>query len=389
MTTLETTRTCPYCGTRVTLGACPIVATNVRTLKNRKAPRSGTPVLRWAGRAGAGPETYWPVVAEAPVGGGAVGVLELPAVEEMALPEDLPARLCPRCCYPLPIEVDQRDVFTVAVLGSMQAGKSHYLASAIRSAYRLQGLSEFGITEFAPNEESANRYHQHLYTPAFQQKKPIGRTPVDQDVRYQPYLFRVTVRNAQGHSFPLTVALHDMAGEVLMDRSARALCTPFVRRADAVIFLVDPVFLPGLEDKLVSRNESVNQADLFVACMAEMGERANELPVRVVLSKSDLVSRTLSRKFNFATPAPEGRLAWEADQKIINAEVHDLLLELGAADLVGTADKLTNVRYQAVAAIGTDPVDGRLIDVRPQRCLDPLASVLLQLRPGVSARRAG
>lgn len=437
MARLRDKRDCPYCGKSIVLGECPIVATNLRTpeafgSKSRSGssqqwefarrkfgdgaenedgfreesfdddpdgefdgslePVSGAPILCdeddrpiWIGS--------FPLIAEAPVTGGkgivgrsADGMKKLPAVTELAEPEDLPQRSCTECSNALPPDLDDRRLFTIAVLGTSGAGKSHYLASALEAAYRQQKLEAAGCLEFAPDESTARRFHQDYYAPLFRKHTPLGPTQRDEQVRLRPLVFRIKFPNGPDSS----ILFHDVDGEALQSRAIRNRVAPFVRRADAVIFLIDPDWVEEIQDRLPDRSEhrlrdpGFSQGTLLAACldeMAESGRNLSTIPFAISISKSDLVTTALKREFRFASVAPENPDGWLADMDAVEKEVQELLVELGMKDLLAAARRIPERSFHAVAAIGHTPI-GDSIDrasFRPMRCLDPLAMVLTRL----------
>jgi hypothetical protein len=419
--------TCPFCGEKVRLGHLPIVATNVTRGSHANSPapssgglfgglnrpeESGDPPLTASPRAPQGDATVrpvsgaevldtvngWPVVAHAPASivdpsqrsllSRIRGGPQLPPPSELAKPEDLPARLCSSCETPLPVDIDERPLFTIAVVGTNGSAKTHFLTSALHEAYHEQALDAFACTEFAPDEVTSERYHNDYYRPLFSDRVALESTQVGkEDVRFHPLAFRVAFEQS---ARPAALLFHDVAGEVLRDRAARAKVAPFVRRADAVIFLIDPRWFPPVASYLEKEhgipNEMArfNQADLFNAVAEEMRSRnLAHIPVAVALSKSDLISAALGRKFTFDRETPSERDAWVQQIKEIDGEVVELLTgDLRARDLVAAIKKFPDVTYHAVAPIGSQPSppDARnqqtIAELKPRRCLDPLVSVL-------------
>jgi hypothetical protein len=387
---------CPFCGDVLTLGRLPIVATNVRRARRfgeaasddeGPTPVSGSSVLRVVGD--------WPVVAEPPLPpdpqpkrGWFKSPPSLPRLTQSAAPEDLPARLCTSCKQPLPADIDDHDVVTVAVVGVNGASKTHYLASALTEASHRQQLQMIGCEVFEPDEATGERFHQDFHAPLFRHRNALMATLPDEEVVRKPLGFRASFDNGRS----VLLLFHDVAGEVLRDRSQRAAAAPFVRRADAIIFLIDPRWL---DDRIaaastVSRfgeqppeDPGFNQADLLTAIIRELGDRKDVVPVAVTVAKSDLLGIALQRQFRFLDPAPTEYDAWTRDLPVVGQEVHQLLQELGGRALVAAADRLPLVSYHAVAAVGSQP-DGanQVATVRPTRCLDPLAAVLLRI-PGL------
>jgi hypothetical protein len=138
---------------------------------------SGSPILGWVGE--------WPVVRRAEpenrsgsesVAGSLRKLLQPGDVIKPGAPEDLPARVCLSCRHPLPDDLATRKVYTVAVVGTVRAGKSHYLAAMARDASRRGGLAEFGVSEFAPDEPTSVTYQTDYYRPVFRDKQVLPRT---------------------------------------------------------------------------------------------------------------------------------------------------------------------------------------------------------------------
>lgn len=425
--------TCPFCADELTLASLPIVATNfTRDLDKQGSgaelggdnpfgnlveddqpqdasssssehgpapieeaaslrPVSGAKVLSMRGS--------WPVVAMPPPPPAEEprrGILrrkpeppDAPTVGELAHPADLPARLCTSCETPLPVDIGERRLFTIAIVGANGSAKTHFLASMLHEAYHEQALSDaFGCREFLPDEETGERYHNSYHVPLYGDRVTLEATQAHEDVRFNPLKFRVRFDE---YPKPVTLLFHDVAGEVLRDRKARARAAPFVRRADAIIFLVDPRWFAPVGEYLKKKHgipyemAPFNQADLFNAVADEMTTRnLDEVPVSVAVSKSDLVSSALGRDFTFDLEAAvTDREGWIQQIKDIDEEVESLLTnEFRARDLIAALSRFPNKTLHAVAPIGSQPqqADHRaqqaIEDLRPRRCLDPLLSAL-------------
>lgn len=355
---------------------------------------SGSPILDWAGS--------WPVIRKPMTESDVRGwrrILLPDGGGDLGPPEDLPAYLCLKCLQPLPGNLDTHEVYTIAVIGTMGAGKSTFLAAMAREAGRRQGLASLGVREFAPDETTGLKYHTQYYQRLFRQKMTLLATESEIDVRFQPLTFQVTADHdldvalgARSVTRKMILMLHDVSGEVLTARADRAVKAPFVRRADAIIFLVDPVALEPVREwrehaGLIDDTDALDdyyQADLLRACLSEIGEeRLRDLPLAITLSKSDVVSAMLNRDFVFSRPASREPAAWLAERNAINGEVISVLQELDAADIVAAGRIAPNATFHAVAPIGTQPdPNGRIQEIRPLRCLDPLAQILLTIING-------
>lgn len=380
-------RRCPYCGKTLMLGDLPIVGTNPHTIareRNDLMP-SGTKVLGWV-NAGS---TKLPVLCD-PEGSASAGAYNwmrknfhprsLKPVTECAAAEDLPARMCTGCHHPLPTGIDDREIYVIAVVGTNHAGKSHYLTSMINEAYSRQGLSDHGCTEFLPDEATANRFDLEYFTPVFEDGTLLPPTTNTDPVRFQPLVFNVTYEGQK----PCLLLFHDVSGEVLMDRAARADAASFVRRADGVIFLIDPMSFPRVRTALKDMPDSAvrrpNQANLLAACVADLGAQARRrVPIAVTLSKSDLIAGALGLEdLLFLRQRAKGWNDWAAEMDEIERQVQRLFASLGAHDLLAATRPMDDVSYSAVSPLGRSPRPDGTLDGPPSpiRCLEPLVNVL-------------
>jgi double-GTPase-like protein len=399
----STLRRCPFCGSNMRLGECAILATNLKGRSRgltplggddaeeeqvKAEPVSGAKVLRYIGR--------YPVVAEPPLPSAstvtqrarnAVDPRRLKPVTELGDPTDRPARACTECGHPLPVEIDHRQFFTLAVLGTQSAGKTHFLASVATQASRRQGLASFGFTEFSPDEATARRIDEDYYFRAFRAKQTFAPTQrEDPELRFKPLIFRARYATAT-RNIDFGLCLHDASGEMLQDQAKRAEQAPFARQADAVIYLIDPLWLEPIRDQLGAEDETspyfkpsdryFTQAALLEACITDMGSRGREIPWTIALSKSDVVQEALGRSFRFSEPSPADPTTWFDDAAAIDDEVRSVLREVGALDVLGAAEHLKHVRFTAVAPIGFQPNGQSPTPPAPLRCLDPVLLSLL------------
>jgi hypothetical protein len=397
---------CPYCGAVLDLGLCVIVATNFHSRQqtigifnssvDAVADVNGTDDFELpSGRQVIGVANGWPVVAR-PVApaeprrgfGRLLTGRPLTPVEEVAAPEDMPARLCPNCEYPLPADMDDRELLTIAVVGINGASKTHFLASSLTTAYHDQGLRDLlRCTEFSPDEDTGVRFHEDYYQRIahgrlFEATQEAG---VD-DGRVHPMIFRA--RFADGE--PLSILLHDVSGEVFRDSRKRNNAARFLRWADGVIFVIDPTWFSSIQaylQTLTGHEPSpppYNQAVLINAVADALGQRdLNSVPVAAVVSKCDLIGPALQRTNRFDEAPPGERSMWMTDMNEVSDEVEKLLeTDFKALDLLAAVERFPNRMYHAVSPLGQQPLPGQqLSEIRPHRVLDPLASILVRL-PG-------
>jgi hypothetical protein len=428
--TLSTQRRCPYCGALVTLGDCSIVATSFSgveffrdaedyDLSEIQLPSGSTPLDLL-------PKSRWPVVARPPrervvrpaeperrrskleeafamtatVEEEEVDAELPPLLTGDVHPEDLPARACTSCEFPLPQTIDERRAVVVAVVGVNRVGKTHLIASSLTQAYRSRGLAAIGCTEFAPDDTTGTRFLTEYYYPLFRRGEILSMTLAEDDeVRFRPLIFNVTIDGVE----PFSLVLHDVAGEVLGDHRKRAHSAAYLRGARGIIFVVDPRDIDdlrdGMPDWVLESNElGWDQGALLSACVRSDGilQGRKPIPLAVTIAKADLLPAASGEDVGFLTPAPvgESREDLVARLRTSSGEVAAFLERHGAHSVLGPArayeDRLRSsnssarVTYHAVSALGSMPdADERLNEkVRPINCLDPLAAILLQIVSG-------
>ena len=261
--TLSAKIECPYCGSRVRLGDCPIVATEApigklpilsdgagaatRPVNDRTedagfdAPSASSGPIAPIGQSGfetvsrsailGWTRSGWPIIRRPPFveqvtssGRRKVTALlkTMPSIAGEAPIEDLPARACPVCGQPMPIDTGIRPLKILAVVGTIGAGKTHFLASALHDAFHNQSLLPYGYSEFFPDEATAYRFDKYLFEPIIAEMKAADPTTREDFTPYLPLCFRVSRGQRTA-----TVLIHDIPGEALMDRGAKALLLPF------------------------------------------------------------------------------------------------------------------------------------------------------------------
>ena len=389
---------CPFCAAKFRLGDLPIVATSQRQVhktaglgfgdgdvaaEEQPRPRSGSKPLGWVGG--------WPVVAPAPLAAvaPATGLRRLAGrppprmlpLDQAAPPEDRPARVCLKCKQPLPRSLDSRDWFTIAVVGVNFASKTHFIATALHEAYYNQGLRDIGCRTFEPDGPSGEIYHRDYFIPVFEDKRVMEGTQSDlahRTRRFAPLVFQASFANAQRGSLLL---FHDVAGEDVSGYNARPLVAPFVARADAIIFLLDPHWLPALRGRLTSviPSPGVEQMQVFSSVLDDLTR--NNVPTIIALTKSDLLRPLIGSNHPIFRPAPPGGENWLADLRRIDQVVRDLLEKAGARLILAKAESLQEVSFCAISPIGSDPggAGNPIFDIEPIRVLDPIVAALSRI----------
>lgn len=428
MATLSTRRHCPYCASEIELGDCPIVATSIKSefqdMGSELAHPLGEDLSATELHSGRAPlrllaKTNWPVLKEAPrdaraeaigrrrgqsgieqafadLTGRGGGGGDLPPVHEDVGREDLPARACPECDFPLPESIDERPAVVVAVIGVNRVGKTHMLASSLAQAYRERGLAAIGCTEFVPDESTGERFLASYYNPLFRRGEVLTRTQTNEEARFLPLVFNVTLDGVT----PFSLVLHDVAGELLAKRDVRARAGGFLHGAKGVVFVIDPRDIDDLRDgvePLMAGEEDLgwDQGTLLAACLGRGGmlDGDRPVPVAVAIAKADLLPQASGESLPFLdrrSPA-ESEEELYARIRTTSRQVEDFLDAHNAHNILGPArdyrERLhqaggeASVTFHAISALGCHPDEVAAMGgkVQPINCLDPLAAILSQV----------
>jgi hypothetical protein len=344
--TFDTQRCCPYHGGWIKLSDCPIVITNLEMLPSGGGGGPARPnvstddILGGASAAGTATVADDAVPLADPIGPGApaqrttrssstftVGrevtsmvdgvprlVVALPPPRpreeikrrrfgpsfEVAKPLPSPAslaaehggqrarpvRLCPdpTCLHPLPATIDTRDPISIAMVGNSQASKTTTIA-ALMAELRRSGPDALGVTKFAPSEVTSNRLRRVVTN--FVQGHDTART----DAGFHAAL-EFTTELGRNQS-PVTLMIHDVSGEDIMNPDRRLRWAPYVLWADVLLFIYNPEESPRLAilDSDADQSAVLNGVldDLEAAPPLDPNGNARRPALVVAVSKADVI----------------------------------------------------------------------------------------------------
>jgi hypothetical protein len=410
----QTRRRCPYCSEEIELGQCPIVGTSIQglgglggldpsELDEISLPSETVPLRRLK-------QTGWPVLAEAPNQNGgrrsrersllgralgdSGGALE--PLNSGTLPrEDVPARACPACENPLPPSIDTRETAVIAVVGVNRVGKTYLLATSLLEALRRGGLDKrLGCTEFFADDRTNANFLANYVTP-LRNGTVLAKTQIEGGKeRAQPLVFNISLPECE----PFSLAIHDVAGEVLGDHKQRAQSATYLHGARGIVFVVDPRDIDELRAKippsLVEGEEELgwDQGTLLSVCLSDDGLLAGAPPIPVVIAiaKADLIPPATGQNPGFLRPAPRDETpeAFHTRIRANSGEVEEFLERFGALHILRPAREYrrrleaqgssASITFQAFSALGKPPgqLESLGSEAQPVNCVDPLATIL-------------
>ncbi|MCW2902859.1 MAG: hypothetical protein JWO67_5124 [Streptosporangiaceae bacterium] len=306
-------------------------------------------------------------------------------------------RVCPECHNPLPSAYCDTPSRIVALVGAKNAGKSTYIAVLLHELMNRIG-TELDTSLVACDDRTIDRYKRDFGHPLYDQRRLLPTTASAATAPREPLVYLLTrTRRSRlsrlhrgGGNDALTLVLFDTAGEDLRSRDTRDLHLRYLQAADAIIFLVDPLELPGARAALLDGVRPVTADDPdsepinVIARVTEAlqsrrtGDRLR-IPVAVALTKIDTLQPSMARQSALhRSRQVTGALDLD-DREAVDEQVRALLHEWQAGQL----DRYLRQRYTEYAlfglsALGGMPDDGQVGagGVRPYRAEDPLLWLL-------------
>jgi GTPase SAR1 family protein len=317
-------------------------------------------------------------------------------------------RLCPYpdCGYPLPYNIERARKLTIAIVGDVSSGKSVYISVLLRLLEEGRFLASWqrGRMSCLTNA-SRERYEKEYVSRLFKDHVVPPGSRRAEETTHHPLIYELFLQEGPDEAVKnFNLILYDTSGEDYVIPSRQVQYAPYLLNADAIIFLIDPVSIPGIRENLLEdpgmrygHGDSTSPPfESFNKIMQPIertivGRSASKKPLVLALSKADVLKklRAVRDQYRFLVKAPDYRHGLNlADIEQVDHEVRNLLLEHGETSLIQAVARSSfrHVRFMAFSAIGYTPdANGRVPAIKPWRCLDPLLWVLYQLgliRPG-------
>lgn len=303
---------------------------------------------------------------------------------------------CARCHYPLPENWRSYDVTTIAMNGARWTGKSFYIAVAIQQLRNV--LSHLRATVDFGDSRTRDTYINVYQRPLYEELKLIAATPRS-NTGTSPQRYPMIFRLGTLKGISRMLVIRDVAGEEMEDAPENATHLAFLRHADGVFFLFDPLAIPAIKEHL--RGLVPQQLNTGGDPRVVLGNLRRLLgtatpALAVIVSKFDALHalrnvddmewKPIMSNPGAAflrDPSLDSGTYDAADGELLSFEVQSLLYKLGAEDFVFALEgsgngKTLPHRYFAVSVLG-ESTDGESISrlgISPFRILDPLKWVL-------------
>lgn len=300
-------------------------------------------------------------------------------------------KLCPNCHEPISAAAGNDGTTIFVAMGSEGSGKSHYLASLIKTLEEIYP-GEFSTSFEAASQKTVVKFDKEYRNRVFKDGKCLAPTPSYSVAEARdPLLYNLGGENSPSSR---AVAFIDTSGKDLdlSDKLSFLNISTYISGASGIMFLVDPLQVPGIRAKLglpTSEGQFPDMADTL-NYISEIIRDKNKLrskddidvPLAVILTKCDLIVRSASDpEDEDALIGPESSLHIDREKGItdevninqIGSEIEEYLRRNVGQEFTDEVNKYTTHQYFAVSAIGSEPEDGKLIKgVSPYRVEDPV-----------------
>lgn len=320
-------------------------------------------------------------------------------------------RVCPSCHNELPEGVQDNEDMIIAIVGSRDTGKTHFISVLIDELQRRICPGIFKGTFNPMNDEVFKHYRDNFYNKVFLDKKLQDLTRSanvrGEVVVRKPLIYEMIIpldeKRKRVRKF--TFVFYDTAGEDLKNEAVMKTVNRYICKASGLIFLLDPMQITELRvnmnDEEIKSSSSIRQTEIEPQEMV-LNRIANlirsdrgmsktqkiSIPTAIAFSKFDVLKRFFPKNSIVLEPSSylrQGKLD-KTEWYTVSSEIDAMLNEWGAGGFTTNVginfDKFT---YCTVSALGQQPIvsgQGKMIESkpRPHRVEDPFLWILKENR---------
>jgi hypothetical protein len=302
-------------------------------------------------------------------------------------------RLCTECHFELTHDAGLVDDKVIAIIGGRNTGKSHYIATLVHKLEHEVG-SNFGWSLRMVGDATRTRFENDFRAPLFRRKTVLQMTQsasVDDSVK-TPMVFRLTFDKGMRRG-AINLSFFDTAGEDMKSLNAMSVETRYITRAAGIIFLLDPLQIAAVRERLPHLNVPPADphseptylldrlCDLFESQAHAGTPRRIDIPVAFVVSKIDAVWPIMERGSLLRQPGEHFGTLRRQEVQSIHTEVWNYLETwIGSGFNNRVEQAFSRFRYFAASALGRSPdATGGVDTVSSLRVEDPFLWILMEL----------
>ncbi len=320
-------------------------------------------------------------------------------------------RLCPSCHNELPEGVQDNEDMIIAIVGSRDTGKTHFLSVLIHELQQRICPSVLNGTFNPMNDAVYRHYMDNFYNKVYVQKQ-LQNLTVTANIRGESavrkpliYEMMVPLDEKRKKIQKFTFVFYDTAGEDLKNEAIMKTVNRYICKAAGIIFLLDPLQIRELrnnmeEDEIKSSSsiheEEIEPQEMVLQRIANLiredrgwkKTKQIDVPTAIAFSKFDVLKRFFPKGSIVLEPSSylrEGQFD-KNECFTVSSEIEAMLNEWGASGFDQNVKMLfSNYTYCTVSALGQQPVlTGGAKEIKtapkPHRVEDPFLWLLKECR---------
>ena len=303
--------------------------------------------------------------------------------------------ICPRCHCEIPQFPWNAPNMTLAIVGSVGAGKTVYLTTTMKHLQENLGEylgTEAGVTISTKRTEDDIKKHEDAIFINNQELQTTLARVNNAEVRL-PYTYHLASWNYRKGFHPLKkklktyLSIFDAAGEDFNDRND-TVSLKQIPNAQGLIMFIDPMSFPGIAEHFGQERFSAQTPtqilDKFYNAYVlqnpslSLGDKI-PVPTAFVLGKTDMLEASLAAHPEFNNPpAHKGGVDLKSIETSSQA-TRAILEQLGGSTLCGTIEsRFSNHRFFAVSCGRkfVDSTGAARFQPLPSRIMDPILWML-------------
>ena len=291
-------------------------------------------------------------------------------------------RVCPSCHNVLPEGIQDNEDEIIAIVGSRDTGKTHFVSVLINELQQRICPSVFGGIFNPVNDDVYKHYRDNFYNKVYIQKQlqnltTTGNIRGESAVR-KPLIYEMIIPlDEKGkRKKKYTFVFYDTAGEDMKNEAVMKTVNRYICKASGIIFLLDPMQIMALrnnmEEEEIASSSSILETEIEPQEMVlqRIGDlireergwkrtREIDVPTAIAFSKFDVLKRFFPKGSIVLEPSSylrQGQLD-KNEWFTVSSEIEAMLQEWGAGGFVKNVQmQYKNYTFCTVSALGQQPV---------------------------------